>query len=313
MNVCIIIIALIIFFIIVIVIVNITTLINDLKALKTLDKNIEPICTTDISANICQSILEKIGPVPNINRTVTGFDQVSAFYAINICEKVLAFIGTGKNDKSLLSLPDMNSYILIYSSIDSNPFACIWLNSTNTQCVISFRGTSTIADARADLNYNEITIYDKYKVHGGMYNVYSTMQKFLLDNIPNTVTSVFISGHSLGAALAYYMAMDLIMYRQLLVDLFVIAPPRSGDKNFANYLSQNSKHITSLINLADIVPSVPWSYMPNFKQTNNLNQFSHVFPVAIFNNLRADILSCHMLPAYFEGVNNNIVTLVNNF
>lgn len=311
MNVYAIILTLIIFFIIIIIIVKVVNLINDLKALKTWGQNTQPICTTDISANICQAILEKVGPVPNINRTVTGFDQDTAFYAINICEKLIAFIGTA--DKSILSLPDMNSNILIYSNIDNSPFANIWLNSTNTQCVIVFRGTSTMADAQADLNYNEITIHDKYKVHGGMYNVYSTMQKSLLDNIPNTVTSVFISGHSLGAALAYYMAMDLIMYRQLTVDLFVIAPPRSGDNNFANYLSQNSKHVTSLINLADLVPSVPWSYMPNFKQTNNLNQFSHVFPIAIFNNLRADILSCHMLPAYFEGVNKNIVTMVNNF
>lgn len=186
----------------------------------------------------------------------------------------------------------------INSKVDPTiPIACI-CELTNGDIWVLFRGTITAEDMKHDMDYlqsyNKQSKLGEYAVHSGLYEEYSTVSHQVLASTPKG-RKTFICGHSMGAAFALYHGLAM---RNSMPTIIAIAPPRAGNAEFAAIMS--TLDVTSIINLADMVPSLPWSYMPS--DVIDGTQYSHSGKLITFNLQGENILDCHNLKTYFNGL-----------
>jgi len=134
---------------------------------------------------------------------------------------------------------------------------------------ISFRGTESISDIITDSTISKKTVaYDNDKspirIHNGFYNAYLSVRQSILDLIDNNYEfgdKFFISGHSLGGALALLCALD-IKYKYDFIDrnkLFIITlgQPKIGNQAFCNSTDRRLENYFRFDNSDDIVPTLP--------------------------------------------------------
>ncbi len=318
--------------------------------------------TCDAPATItpaCDQLLADPGVPPVMPGDSFGtpnatFDRATAAYATQVVARFVAYIGTG--DPAYAGLTGMQAPAFTSIALDAMPLAATWVSLDGATAVVAIRGTRTVKDLMADLRYGQtvtdsrsaanhqvtlnVPIPDLFgapsgdvAVHSGMYAVYLAAKPGLLAALPATVRTVFVAGHSMGAALAFYYALDLaqrhvvlgfasaapqnespmgggvIGVTPLAVTVRGIAPPRAGNAAFASMVAI-AADAASLINTADLVPGLPWSYMPNSADPTAPLEYAHVQPVAAFTNRQPDIGSCHAPPAYFAGLASAVVVPV---
>jgi len=271
-----------------------------------------------------------IGPPPTANTasstasgTTSGYDAPTVTYASRLVGRFIAYLGSG--DASLIVMDGMMVPVLSFAERDLKlALASTWSSNDGHLAVVAIRGTKTVEDFRLDLKYHEVRPSNRQvtlvrpatprlggdkiiQVHGGMYSAYVSARESLFAALPTAITSggvgsVFITGHSMGSAISYYYALELAAaYPNLKITVVAFAPPRAGDAAFAEDVAAAAK-CYSIINLADFVPSMPWSYMPDMIPPYVADEYAHVMPVYSFNNRKADITACHGTLAYFEGV-----------
>ena len=127
---------------------------------------------------------------------------------------------------------------------------------------VAFRGTDNIPDWFVNLN-----ILSKETPHGsiheGFAETYDQIAKNLADAVKNSgAKHVWITGHSLGGALALVCSYDFLEVKHLPVTgLITFGQPMVAKANLARYLEQKllGKY-AHLVNGADIVTRVPPSY-----------------------------------------------------
>lgn len=186
--------------------------------------------------------------------------------------------------------------------------------------VIAIRGTLEWQDwlADADLVQKVIdipTLGIRPRVHDGFWNVYTkrdpkethSLQEQVREEVSHLLAEapnreIYITGHSLGAAIANFITVDLaLLYPKNNIINYNFASPRAGSPFYANavqYLMKSKeRHFVywSMINSADIVPNLPPSV------TRNLH-FSHIEPQMIFSWSRSSYLENHQLIAYHAGL-----------
>lgn len=195
----------------------------------------------------------------------TGTDDLS------LCQNVAIFIGT------ISGATSTSPGKLIYWSGDTAPIA-VFINN-----MIIFRGTMTAADLMADLQVGEQTTVGLIKVHKGFNDIYQEIKPQLPTNIP------FVAGHSLGCALAVLYAFD-----NTTTNAVLIAPPRTGNYEFV--AAVNSR-VTSYINIADIVPTLPPNYIA---EGGVLYEYSHAGKLITFNSETTDMMTNHSTVTYYN-------------
>ena len=134
---------------------------------------------------------------------------------------------------------------------------------------ISFRGTESFKDVMIDTSISKQTIaYDNstspIRVHKGFYDAYLSVRQVVLDLVGKNYEfgdKFFISGHSLGGALALICALD-IKYHFDFIDeneLFVVTlgQPRVGNESFCNSTNRRLPNYFRFRNGNDIVPTFP--------------------------------------------------------
>jgi len=263
-------------------------------------------------------------PLPSRAKTAGGvFDQAAWSFAVTANASFVSYIG-GKPmspfPSVMVSPPGpsgiaqktikFNAPKYLYIADDVSPLAAVWVSTDNTWAVVVIRGTMTMDDLVSDLNFNYIASQSPKEVsfpgnvHPGIANMYSEVAAALRAAVPSSVTQLTITGHSLGAGIGFLFASDIIAKSKnaISVDVYGVAPPRVGDAKFAASIAARTAHAGSLINIADTVPSLPWSYMVNPDAPYTPLQYSHVGNISVFNNLLTDSISSHMLPAYYQGL-----------
>ncbi len=177
----------------------------------------------------------------------TGFDDVAW--------------GTGKEER----------YALLYQAA----------NQANTY-IIAFRGTSSVLDAIIDLESAATIPFKPYKnsntfpgnvhVGEGFNDVYATknnqmsaslqMQIFTaLQDLSDTPTEIFITGHSLGGALASLFTLDLaVSFPDIGITSITFASPKVGAHVWQTTYNQTyclQEKTIRVCNNYDLVPLVP--------------------------------------------------------
>lgn len=139
------------------------------------------------------------------------------------------------------------------------------------------RGTEGIVEWLEDAEFFCVPNKRPGNVEAGFFGIYNTFafrhaggtELPLVSSISAIVGNgtVTVAGHSLGAALATYLALDLAKMLPGQVSLRVFASPHPGDIEFAHAVAAAVPDHVHYRNVVDIVPRVPaglgYAHLPN--------------------------------------------------
>ncbi|MEH2159957.1 MAG: lipase [Nostoc sp.] len=179
---------------------------------------------------------------------------------------------------------------------------------SKTANIIIFRGTQRTTEWIGDIllfqkNYDG---FANSKIHSGFAKIYKDLagQTREIANHLNPSLPCYISGHSLGAALATLAAVDLALSVPKLkkqIRLYTYAGPRVGNPSFAQMHSQLVPNSYRIFNLADSIPLSPPTI---FRK----DVYSHVGEAWSFLTQHGDVLPNHAVDTYRTAVNREVET-----
>ncbi|XP_054793984.1 uncharacterized protein LOC129299533 isoform X2 [Prosopis cineraria] len=161
----------------------------------------------------------------------------------------------------------------------------IWRDSARKRLVVAFRGTEQAKwkDLRTDLmlapvGLNPERIGGDFKqevqVHSGFLTAYDSVRTRIISLIrlavgykdnhsePLHKWHVYVTGHSLGGALATLLALELssnqlVKKGAIYVTMYNFGSPRVGNRRFAEVYNEKVKDSWRVVNHRDIIPTVP--------------------------------------------------------
>ncbi|RKH31653.1 lipase family protein [Corallococcus praedator] len=167
----------------------------------------------------------------------------------------------------------------------------------SSTAMLALRGTVTAADTRADEEYATTTfvpysgsVSPVPKVHGGFWSIYtgtsSTVPTSMQAQVfawlaANNITTLYVTGHSLGGGLAEFLALDLAVGNpSLSATTVTFAAPKAGLSDswgtaYAQYVTNPTT--VRVVNQYDVVPTLP----PGLRYT----QVGEEFDVLFYNTL----------------------------
>lgn len=234
---------------------------------------------------------------PNYDGTITpppGYKQTAVFKAPEICfshkptpECGPDHIDISSLDPSKVVLSDLKSLEETVKSVQKVFFGfALEATDGSGKGIIALRGTQYPYEWIMDATFVQVPIplvwFDDHKLelakaHFGFLFLYA----FLKDQITNAakgfsnLQTCYVTGHSLGAALAVLAALNLGHNtfpqggQKGKVQMYNYAGPRVGDPVFAEAYNAYLPYSYRVVNLADVVPIVPPRHILQF-------QYQHV-------------------------------------
>lgn len=183
---------------------------------------------------------------------------------------------------------------------DTNPLAASIRSVSNPNVyILSIRGTDDIIDMLEDLEFSLSDFYINGERYGradagfeSVYERYLPMFEEYISGIPRDAT-LYITGHSLGAAIATMLAMKAAKTIPNTC-LYVFAPPKVGDNKFVESLEQLVPSYWAVINQPDIVPTLPLSLYSTFYQDYRKRVYVNV--------QTGNTVTCHFIMSYLAGL-----------
>jgi len=130
---------------------------------------------------------------------------------------------------------------------------------------VVFRGTRSISEWIDNVTFPQ-TRYDAIddfgKAHLGFHGVYESVQDDLLAAVSElsdsgAFSTLYITGHSLGGAVAVLAAPDLAAQALLTPVMYNFAAPRVGDETFQERYHEAIQTSWRVVNNRDLVPDLP--------------------------------------------------------
>ena len=185
---------------------------------------------------------------------------------------------------------------------------------------IVFRGTANEKEWLYDFTYSQVDFKSKnyanqddyilntgvlLKCHKGFSSIFTSFKNTLIgkvDNLRNlnSNTNIFITGHSLGAALATLTTLELYFKKIDNVRTYVFGSPRVCYFENPHILHINNFYRVS--NTCDLVSSLPLSVMPNLKQPKVPFLYTHVGKPIYFTENRKSLEHNHLLHVYKDNL-----------
>ena len=139
--------------------------------------------------------------------------------------------------------PETSTHVALLKIINDSP--CL---------AILFRGSDEAQDWGINARVYQDNFYNNGKVHRGFRKAYLSIKDELFTVIKDHSLPIFITGHSLGAALALLATSEL--YENKYFDsCYTFGSPRIGNPEFIKSIKSNT--IYRVINNSDIVTTVP--------------------------------------------------------
>lgn len=170
---------------------------------------------------------------------------------------------------------DEKSWIAFNDAICGDGFTCCkglidrdtgtagYVAEGNDIIVVVFRGTQDRLDWWTNLNARFVTLQGGTRVHTGFFQAYWPIRdnifEFIIAALKKKKRPVYITGHSLGGALALMATAELANHenaevRDCIAACYTFGCPRAGDSSFDFYVKAPLYRIT---NGVDVVPAVP--------------------------------------------------------
>eukprot|EP01091_Cochliopodium_minus_P009548 TRINITY_DN2374_c0_g1_i1.p1 TRINITY_DN2374_c0_g1~~TRINITY_DN2374_c0_g1_i1.p1 ORF type:complete len:303 (+),score=41.57 TRINITY_DN2374_c0_g1_i1:35-910(+) len=144
--------------------------------------------------------------------------------------------------------------------------------------VISFRGSTNLKNWILNIDAFKKIPYKNVKgceVHSGFYDAYAELKTQIYPILQGyeskypQISNILVTGHSLGAAIAEFCALDLtevfMPLKNYTINVWSYGTPRIGNKEFALYYNESMKYDRwRIIHWEDIVPHLPTKIMGFF-------------------------------------------------
>jgi len=179
--------------------------------------------------------------------------------------------------------------------------------------IIVFRGTQRNVEWLNNLYARQKTYTDPAsglvfgKVHQGFVDNYKSIIKPIPREIAEKLDPsipCYITGHSLGSALAVLTSMDLAYNFPKLkprIQLYTYAGARVGDPTFARLHAEYVPNHYRIVNLADVVPLLPPLQSPGGTYVHTGEEWS-------FLTQQGDFLPNHVVDTYREAIVRQVET-----
>ncbi len=176
---------------------------------------------------------------------------------IKSLEKLVALIQYDANKEKEKLIKEVQSLRLeLLQTFDCNGTQAILVKSIDDFLILAFRGTeaSSIKDIKADCDARLITCDSGGKVHQGFEQAYAQVACEIENALAQYEQQLplFITGHSLGGALATLAAKKL-RYKKIAA-CYTFGAPRAGNET---WISNIKTPIYRIVNSADCVTMVP--------------------------------------------------------
>lgn len=136
------------------------------------------------------------------------------------------------------------------------------LIETSGDLIVAFRGTADLRNWLTDLDWRKTALHwADGKVHGGFNKALESVAELLDHAIdPKDHRRIWVTGHSLGGALAMLFALRLRARRNRAVaGVYTFGQPRLGNLRFSLGYNDALKACTfRVVHAADVVPRIPW-------------------------------------------------------
>jgi predicted lipase len=149
--------------------------------------------------------------------------------------------------------------------IESSIFGLVAWNAAESSAIVAIRGTSNWQDWLADLEAPLVpdrSVPSAGLVHMGFQLVYEHIRDSILELLGahcQGAQAIYVTGHSLGGALAVLCGLDLARNSPVKVvpEVHTFAGPRAGNAEFASNVAQLIPVYRRVVNFMDVVPQVP--------------------------------------------------------
>ncbi len=175
--------------------------------------------------------------------------------------------------------------------------------------VLAFRGSGSAFDWVSDFIAQQTTyrpVKNSGLTHKGFTDIYMSTRMQILEILKQLPPEkpLFITGHSLGGALATLAAIDLANNSAFTAPIvYTFGAPRVGDPKFASSYNSTVATHWRFQNEFDIVPHLPTLVYqsPNTKQTY---YYMHVKGEVKRSFRMGSVAGNHILPSYFANIAN---------
>lgn len=213
----------------------------------------------------------------NFNTTNTAHSDTNAY--LLMLTNYYIFPDLLDVEKYKDSITFQEKFIEKYSDYGMQNFSFINETKTSTNLIVMsnesvivviFRGSEVrggfrnakkdwlLTDAKCKMI--EVPEFNNTFLHSGFWKSYSSIEDTLIKTIHEHQTNhqkIFITGHSLGGALAVLAALDFSLHQLQPFGVYTYANPRVGSERFAEFYEQQNIPTFRYVNKNDIVPMLP--------------------------------------------------------
>ena len=225
------------------------------------------------------SVYFDIGQARLLQSFAAGFDKWNAWWLAEVSRFVYHLEDSGRSaDRP--ALPKVGNISEIARVLDehTSTLAVLFqstcmnkLSGHEADChILAFCGSNDATDWRINIQTFQTNFYGNGSVHRGFRQAFNSIRDELLAEIDGLQGTLFITGHSLGAALATLAVSYFREYGIEYDSCYTFGSPRVGDKGFARPLQTGN--IFRLVNACDIVTTLPVSVAGKCVQTCRLGR-----------------------------------------
>jgi len=137
--------------------------------------------------------------------------------------------------------------------------------SDDTSIIVCFRGTDSRPDRLADAMASKTTMsYEHVQVHTGFLRTLMVIEQdvfnYCIDRLAGGTRKLYITGHSLGAAMAVLFSMRWLL--DSVSGVVTFGCPRVGNRVFADMFNKkHGMHSLRFVNNNDAVTKMPFEWM----------------------------------------------------
>jgi len=146
-----------------------------------------------------------------------------------------------------------------------------YIAQSHDKIIVVFRGTRTFKDNESDQDLYQIPypfVRNAGKTHRGFTCIYQSVRDELIRELSklSTAKKILVTGHSLGGALAVLAGIDIAVNTPFKKPyVYTYGSPRVADPLFASRFNQTVKNSIRIVNIHDIIPTLPdRTYPPPF-------------------------------------------------
>ena len=182
-----------------------------------------------------------------------------------------------------------------------------FIAESEDRIVVAFRGSDSPQDLDSDFDFFQVPypfVENGGETHRGFTCIYKSTRNSLIRELNKLSNKkrLFVTGHSLGAALATLFTLDIAVNTKFKNPiLYTLASLRVGDPDFASRFNRTVKNSVRIFNVHDPIPTFPNRlYPPPFTDEGLVYQHvSRKFPLSFqLNNMPLN----HRINCYFKNL-----------